>query len=394
MCVVSPVRIPTPAQAPSTRRSEGIALAIVLVMIVLLVTAVYTFSRRAVINVSVARNRIAAAEADALARGGLRLAEAVVFLARAREEVQESDSGPSIGGEDLLAALLGSSSTDFWAQLEDFPIELAEGQSLRLSIEETGAKLNLNALVPQDPDDQGEDGDTGDDSSSTTLDEEESLEYLVLVLQHVIDGIEASPEDKNYDARAIAENLIDYMDADDTAITGRSENSYYMRQDPPYATRNGPFLSFEEIGMVEGVDPGLLRALRDYVTVYPIGGTAGIDLNRAEPWVLSLIYSGPSGDRELLGEREVRELWGHRKSGKLICTSSDADPQRCITLAEAGLGEGSLYPETPLPAPVAVFRVVAEARVGNLTRRMEAIYDTRPLDAPQLLSWRRLRGAE
>jgi len=35
---------------------------------------------------------------------------------------------------------------------------------------------------------------------------------------------------------------------------------------------------------------------------------------------------------------------------------------------------------------------VAEARVGNLTRRMEAIYDTRPTAGPQLLSWRRLRG--
>ena len=47
-----------------------------------------------------------------------------------------------------------------------------------------------------------------------------------------------------------------------------------------------------------------------------------------------------------------------------------------------------------LPAKSAVFRVVVEAKVGEMARRLEAIYDTRPETGPQLLSWRRLRGNE
>ncbi|MEE8167112.1 MAG: hypothetical protein V3T64_16215, partial [Myxococcota bacterium] len=104
---------------------------------------------------------------------------------------------------------------------------------------------------------------------------------------------------------------------------------------------------------------------------------------------------GPSGDRELLRERTVRQILALRKRGKIVCTDVSKDPENCVTPSEVvGLDDGSIYPETPLPTPVAVFRVVAEARVRNLTRRMEAIYDTRAREGPQLLSWRRLRGTD
>ena len=93
-------------------------------------------------------------------------------------------------------------------------------------------------------------------------------------------------------------------------------------------------------------------------------------------------------------ERTVRRILALRKTGKIVCSEVSKDPENCVTLSEAGLDEGSIYPETPLPSPVAVFRVVAEARVRNLTRRMEAIYDTRTRGGPQLLSWRRLRGTD
>jgi len=371
-----------PLPPPKRARDRGIALAIVLVLIVLLITAVYAFSRRAVINVTVTQNRLAAAQADALARGGLRMAEAIVYLARLQEQAGDSDASPSSGER--------AQGPDLWSQIGDSPIELEDDQSLRITIEETSGRLNLNALVPQTLEDQ----DSDLDRSRTTSEDEEAVEYLRDVLRHIIDGIDASPEEKNYDARALAQNLIDYMDADDTALDGRGEDDYYRRQDPPYLPRNGPLLSFEEIGLVEGVDPQLLEAMRHYLTVHPIGGRAGIDLNRAEPWVLPLVYSGPSGDRELLRERTVRQILALRMQDKIVCSDVSKDPENCVTPSEAGLDEGSIYPETPLPTPVSVFRVVAEARVRNLSRRMEAIYDTRTAGRPQLLSWRRLRGAD
>jgi general secretion pathway protein K len=374
----------------SKKRQRGIALAIVLVLVMLMVSAVYAFSRRAVINVNVAQNRLAAARADAAARGALRMAEAVVFAIRLQEQAEGVGGG---GAADALKGLaLGSGTAgggDLWAQFDDVPIELDGGETVRISIEEMSGRLNLNAFVPQDA------AAFNDDAESRSSDDPgEALEYLVLVMRHIIDGIVDPPEHKKYDPRALAENLIDYMDGDDTSLGGGSEKEYYRRQEPPFQPRNGPFLSFEEIGLVEGVDSTLLDAMRNYLTIHPIGGRSGIDLNRAKPWVLPLVYAGPSGDRELLRERTLRQILAARKDGKRVCTDLSTDPISCVSLADVGIDEGSIYPETTLPAPVAVFRVVATAQAGSLTRRMEAIYDTRPLEKPQLLSWRRLRGTE
>ena len=363
------------------RRSRGIVLAIVLVMIFALITAVYTFQRRAIIDTSIAGNRLRTTEAEALARGGLRIAEAIVYLTRLKAE-----AGQESGGAAALASLLGDGAgamDDFWAMLGDFPLELDGGRTLRIEIHDEGARLNLNALVEPTADE----GEVAAD--------EEAEQYLVQVLEYIIDGIDAPPEQKLYDARAIARNLLDYMDADDVSRDGRAEDGYYRAQDPPYRARNGPFLTFDEIGLVEGVDPRLLRAMRDYITIHPIGAREGIHLNRAEPWVLSVVFSGVSGDRELLRPNTVRDLWRLRQEDKLVCDDPSVDPERCVPPSEIGSGElaeGSIYPETSLPAEPSVFRVVAEATVGSLTRRLEAVYDTRPLEGPQLLSWRRLRG--
>jgi hypothetical protein len=82
--------------------------------------------------------------------------------------------------------------------------------------------------------------------------------------------------------------------------------------------------------------------------------------------------------------------------GTVVWEGAGADP-RCVTRADVGNGDlanGSVYPPAALPAKPSVFRVVTTATVGDLTRRLEAIYDTRPPEGPQLLSWRRLRGVE
>ncbi|MAG34438.1 MAG: hypothetical protein CL908_26505 [Deltaproteobacteria bacterium] len=380
----------------TTQRAErGIVLAIVLITIFALITAVFTFQRRAIIGASIAQNRLHAAEADAIARGGLRVAEAIVFLIRLKERSESTDAGGA--GEDQGIPNMNDGlapSGELWAKLADRPLSLEGERTLRLSIEDEGARLNLNALVPQ----TGFSEDDEEDDARTSLeDHDEAQTYLEEVLAYIVDGMDETDGGGPYDEKAIAENIIDYMDADDTGRNGGDEDAYYRDQDPPYRSRNGPFLSFEEIGLVRGVDPALLAEMRHYLTIHPIGGTQGINLNRAEPWVLSLVYAGGSGDRELLREPMVRDIWSVRQGGKILCDSPDSDSMRCVTPNEVGSGDlanGSIFPEVALPAEALVFRVVAEATVGNVTRTMEAVIDTRPTEGPQLLSWRRLRGGE
>jgi len=408
------------AQSTVPRDERGIVLAIVLVMIFALVTAVYSFQRRAIIDTTIATNRLEAAEADALAKGGLRVAEMLVMVVRAKHREGDAGgenplSGDDRGGSDpagLPGAAAGGAGVDMlWQSIGNFPFQLDDDHVLRIEIEDEGAKLNLNALVPpsgapaavagassgdEDEDDEDASDDPPPDDGEGTEASEEAIEYLTEVIQYVADGMDARPEEKNYDAAAIAENILDFMDGDRTAVNGRSEDEYYRRQSPPYAAWNQPLLSVDQIGLIEDVDPTLLAELRHYVTVHPIGSTAGINLNRAEPWVLKLVYAGPSGNMRLIDDQMVEDIFKLRDKGKKICDSEGSDPA-CVPRAEVGNGDlanGSVYPEASLPAKPVVFRVVSSATVGDITRRFEAIYDTRPNPGPQLLSWRRLRGSD
>ena len=397
----------TPAAIDRSRdagRQRGIVLAIVLVLIFSLITAVYAFQRRAIIDATIAQNRLAAGEADALARGGIRIAEAIVFLAHLKEAAANADADPAADPANPTASpapSLGKAllpSGDLWERVGDFPLEFSRERMLRLTIEDEGARLNLNALVapPAEKDEaEGALGAQPEEDTGDSLDDAEK--YLTEVLTYIVEGMDGTREEKSYDEAAIARNLIDYMDGDSTARDGRDEDAYYQDQDPPYRPRNGPFLSFEEIGLVEGVDGRLLEAMRESITVHPIGGKAGINLNRAQPWVLGLVYAGVDGERQLVGEKTVRALWKIRSEGKLVCADSTGDPKRCVAVnevANGALAEGSIYPPIELPAKPSVFRVVAEARVDNLVRRIEAIIDTRSAEGPLLLSWRRLRGTD
>ncbi|MBK7947799.1 MAG: general secretion pathway protein GspK [Deltaproteobacteria bacterium] len=396
------------------QREGGIVLAIVLVLIFALITAVYAFQRRAIIDTTVAHNRMAAAEADALARGGIRIAEAVVYLARLKDEAASAGADAALAGAAGAADGANPASglasgvlpgADLWERIGDFPLEFSRERSLRVVIEDEGSLLNLNALVPPPPADGEAEGGASPDAAGIGEEEPEvdaeslddAEQYLTAVLEYIVEGIEGTRDEKLYDEVAIARNLIDWMDADSTARDGRDEDAYYQQQTPPYRARNGPFLSFDEIGLVEGVDGRLLEALRKSVTVHPVGATAGINLNRAPPWVLSLVYAGVDGDRRLVGEKTVRAIWDLRQKGKILCGDEGGDPKRCVPLAEVAngdLAEGSIFPAAPLPAKPTVFRVVAEARVDNLVRRIEAVIDTRASEGPLLLSWRRLRGTD
>lgn len=398
----------TPHGEATPRVGErGIVLAIVLVLIFSLTAAVAIFQRRAMIDTTVAQNRLAAAEADALARGGLRIAEAVVYLARLKARAGElEEAGASLPGQSPATpadptsgrSSGGLEAADLWQQLGNYPLQFSRERTLRVSIEDEGARLNLNALVPPPPPEDGE-GDTlgeqPEDEADESLDDAE--QYLTQVLEYIVEGMEGTREEKAYDAVAIARNLIDWMDADSTARDGRDEDDYYRRQDPPYRARNGPFLSFDEIGLVEGVDGKLLEAMRASLTVHPIGAQNGINLNRAEPWVLALVYTGVEGDRRLLPEKAVREIMALRAKGKQICGDDGGDEKRCVPMnevADGALTEGEAFPPIEIPAQAVVFRVVAEAQVDGLVRRMEAVIDTRSSEGPLLLSWRRLRGTD
>jgi general secretion pathway protein K len=350
----------------SHRVERGVVLPLVLIIALLLSAAILTFVQRSIVDGMIVRNRDKAAAAEALARGGAQIAFAIAVHDRYAKLMAQ------LGGSGQAGATL----EDVWARAALSPLETEWGGRLVLRIEDAGARLNLNALVPI-----AREGQEGQPS-------EEAEEFLVDFLDKILDEFEAqTEEDRLYDSREMARNLLDYIDSDDVAISGRNEDEYYRDQDPPYVAPNRPLLSVDEVALVEGFDAQIVDAMRPYVTVYPLLGQEGINLNTAPPHVLGLIYSGSSGDKRLADEDIVRQIMRKRSESYIICSSSDA-ADGCVTLSEVGLGEGSIFPESELPMKSRVFIATAEASIDDVTRTVEAVIDVSVKTEPRLLSWR------
>lgn len=332
------------------RRESGVILVMVLVFLLLLVSSVAAFQRRAVLDATIVQNRDGVARAEALARGGVRLAWALLL----EDKLRESQGG--LGAETRY---------DVWARAEHLALPLDEDSELKLFIEDTSSRINLNALFA--------DGSTRDPASET---------LLVALLETIIRNAEFPP-DRQYDVRELARNLIDWIDSDQAALRGGLEDDVYQRQDPPYRAANRPLLSFDELALVEGFDPPLIEALRPYLTVYPYVGGDGVNPNTAPPWVLAMLYHGVAGDYRMAEPTLAEDLVRLRDAGHLLCSESVDDPL-CVPLGENVSGE--LYP--PPTFKTDLFRVRAAARVGPVTRTLDAVLDRNDPNRALVLAWR------
>jgi general secretion pathway protein K len=67
----------------------------------------------------------------------------------------------------------------------------------------------------------------------------------------------------------ILEAIVDWVDNDNEPSDMGAEDTYYLSLAEPYQPANVPFRSVDELQMVRGITPELLRALRPYITVIP-----------------------------------------------------------------------------------------------------------------------------
>lgn len=343
-------------------------LALVLVIALLLSATIITFSRRAVIDTMIVRNRDAVGRAESLARGGLRLAQALLVQDRFAKQIR------ALQRPGQRTVTPGNTPDDFWNQVGDYDLIDEDGGRLTFRIRDAGGLLNLNAVVPY--------------RSKASVLEPDTEEFLVALLEKVIDEMPGDPGERVYDPRELARNLIDYVDRDEQRVVGGPEEEYYLAQDPPRRPANRPLLSVEEIGLIEGFDVQLMQAMRHYVTVYPVVGGTGINMNTAAPHVLALIYHGVGGSRRLADEGLVGRILKLRDEGGVVCTKAENPVEGCVTLTEVGFTEGSIFPTAVLPDDSDSFTVVSRGQVGDIERTLFAVLDRSDLLDPQLLFWR------
>ena len=353
----------------------------VLFFIVLLVSGVATFLRRATLDGMIALNRDLSSRSEALARGGVQLATALLLqdrldeqLALPLEEREDEEGEPprQQRGNPEANEFRSETRGDLWARIGEVEIAVPDGGRLRLRIEDAGSRLNLNGLLDEE----------GKVPESAKI-------FLTAFLDKVIGEMPVREEEKNYDTGDLAQNLLDYIDENSFEESGgEPEDDYYQLQSPPYRAANRPLLSIDELGLVEGFDRALVDAIRPYATVYPyLGG--GINPNTAPSHVLAALYHGTAGDERLASQEEVERILEMREGGEILCdptaAHAEAEDLACTPIGESGLGPG-FFP--PLTYTADVFQVSAEASYGEVRRTVEAVIDRSDATQPLVLSWR------
>jgi len=338
------------------RRERGVVLVVVLFFALLLTSSIATFLKRSTIDYMVSRHREDAAQAEAIARGGVQIAIALLL----DDKVQKS--------------LPIHTGREAWGMAKDFDIEIGAGAALELRIEDTGSKVNLNALYH-----------VQEGVAAQGLLGEQAVRFLTELLRKTIDEMELTPEKKAlYNVAELAENLADYLDSDEERQRGGREDDFYARQDPPYAARNGPILSVAELRLVEGFNPSLVTALADYVTVYPYVGGGGINPNTAPPHVLALLYASDGGSQEELADKDiVQQILDLRQEEAILCPE-EVNAEECTPIGE--VVQNQIFP--PPEYESSAFIVHAKATVGEIERTVETVIDITQPSTPLLLSWR------
>ncbi len=340
------------------QREAGVVLVVILVFALLLSSTVATFLRKATIDAMIARNRDAAAQAEALARGGVQLAWALLLADQLADAEAEAAGTPAM-----------ATGQDVWARMSGIDLPAPGGGSLRLFIEDVGTKLNLNAVFQFD--------ESGNPHAN-------AIPLLEALLEKVIDELPVPPGEKLYDIPEMAASLVDWVDADPLRQRGGAEDDYYQSQNPPYRAANQPFLSLDELRLVEGFDKKLVEGLRPYLTVYPFSGATGINPNTAPPHVLSLLFFDDGVDLALARDDTVRQILEARQEDEAILCPEDQSGEGCTPIGEIVRNE--IYPPPGFRADV--FHVTAKARVGEVRRRVEAVLDRSAAPEQLLLSWR------
>jgi len=340
---------------PLGRRDRGMVLIVVLFFVLLLGSTIATFQSRALIDHMVVANRDARARAEALARGGVELAKAVLL----EDIYQQRQTELALDHREEL-----------WARVSGVPIVFEDDATLEVAIEDVASKLNLNAVLAFD-----ESGNP----------EERSLALVEALLGKVIREMPEASGGDRYDPAELAAHLIDYVDEDTTSLRGDPEDDAYQRRDPPTRPANRPLLSVDELRRVEGFDGDLVASLRPYVTVYPFVGGGGINPNTAPPWVLALLFFDDEVELRLADEDTVRRLLLAREEGGWVC-GEEQSAEGCTPIRE--IVTNAIFPEPDYSSDV--FVITATGRVGDVVRRIEAVLDRGDGSAPQLLSWRAL----
>ena len=218
---------------------RGVALVLALAVIALLVSLVVDFSYTMMVDLTLAANLRDGQKAFYAARSGEELARHVLQKDNLEYDALDED----------------------WALLPDHPGFFAaddEGK-FKVTIEDEAGKFPINKLV------SGEKGKKQVDG--------ERLEQL----KKLFDVLELDPE--------LVYPIIDWLDSDSESQPLGAEDAYYQGLPSPYACKNGPLDSLDELLLVKGMTKEILygteekKGLIHFLTLYSDADETKLNIN-------------------------------------------------------------------------------------------------------------------
>ena len=247
--------------------TEGMALLITIVTLVLLVAATLQFHNKAWSGYRAAYAVQVNGKLQAMVSSGLNMAM-IALIADLSENEYDSlfDRWARLTGDEVLASMFpeGELQVNVIDLAGRFPVNglvQKEGQSGQAPTEESA-----QAGGPAEEKETGETGDVGADG--TTSDQEALTEVFIRLLTSGNFAVEDEAQ-----ALAIVDAIKDWIDEDDEESEYGAESSYYQAADLPYTCRNSDITSVEELLLIRGITPELLfgngeyKALADFIAI-------------------------------------------------------------------------------------------------------------------------------
>ena len=231
---------------------KGIALLITIMVVSLLIVATVQFGRGMRRELISSVNLKDSGLLEAITRSGVNIAM------------------ETLTGKDGLSSV--DSYYDSWGKLSGQDLSsLFDQGALHLTVSDLAGRLQVNSLVV-----------TQGGNAATAEMMREILKRLLLSKKF------GTIEEKQ--AQEIIDSLVDWIDTDNLESQFGAEDSYYRSLEHPYACKNGPVSSLEELLLVKGITPELLygthehAGLAQYLTVY--GDDGKININTVDPVLL------------------------------------------------------------------------------------------------------------
>ncbi len=300
------------------RNERGFALVLTLLVTALLVALTAEFIDEVFVDSSARANYVDGQQASLLAASGI---EGAKKLIQTQGQFQ-SDLKPysSRADLDLLSRLL---------TIDD------ENGAIQVTAEEESGKLNINALVSPN----------GQDNP-----------IFRSIAERLFKKLGLNPR--------LIDALADWISTSDVARTNGAKSPYYQTLKPPYAAKGGPMDTLEELRLVKGFDRATVERLRPYLTVYPniAGFMAQINVNTAAKELLASLD-------EAMTDALAQAIIDKRK----------VTPFKNIGELSQVAGMGALAPAlgiTRINCKGSIFRIISQAQVKDTIRVVEAVVET------------------